>query len=115
MSEFRGFVAFLALPLIFAACGTNEPGPDPRAGAILFQTNRYNVARDIAAVDASGRNLTRLTNRLGDDGWPTWSPDTLRIAFESDRSPTTKFQVYVMNSDGSNVTRVTSDTGVDIM
>jgi Tol biopolymer transport system component len=37
---------------------------------------------------------------------PEWSPDTARIAFASDR--TGRFEVYVMNMDGSGTIQLTS-------
>ena len=106
--------ALTAMALALTACGTSEPSGNGGPGRIAYQTTRYG-ALDIVAIDASGKNFKRLTTHLGDDGWPTWSPDTLHIAFQSDRAPTTRFQIYVMNSDGSNVTRLTYDTSTDIM
>ncbi|HEX6644644.1 MAG TPA: Ig-like domain-containing protein, partial [Gemmatimonadales bacterium] len=40
---------------------------------------------------------------------PAWSPDRSRIAFSSSRAGT--FDLYVMDADGANVTRVTADSG----
>jgi Tol biopolymer transport system component len=109
MNPFRRFVALLALPLL-AACGTNEPGPDPGPGRIIF-TRLGNGLVDIYAMDVNGKNLEELTTSFAFDTWGAWSPDTFKILFQSDRIPdttfTARFQIYVMNSDGSNVSQLT--------
>jgi Tol biopolymer transport system component len=102
-----------ALLLVAPACNNDEPGPGGGSGRIAFATNRYDAQLDIAAINASGSGLVRLTTHLGADAWPTWSPDTTRIAFQSDRiePPETLavFQIFVMNADGSGVTQITPD------
>jgi dipeptidyl aminopeptidase/acylaminoacyl peptidase len=56
------------------------------------------------------RNLTtqtivKLTDNTAVDNNPVWSPDGSQIAFSSNRSG--QWQVYVMDNDGSNVTKIT--------
>jgi len=51
-----------------------------------------------------GGNVRCLTDKEGKDGWPTWSPDGGRIAFESDRSG--NWDIWVMNADGSGLTNL---------
>lgn len=48
---------------------------------------------------------TNLTNNPAADTYPAWSPDGKRIAFCSNRDGATN--VYVMNADGTEVTRIT--------
>jgi Tol biopolymer transport system component len=109
MTHFRGIAALLAL-LLLAACGTNEPGPDPGPGRIIF-TRLGNGLVDIYAMDVNGKNLEQLTTSFAFDTWGAWSADTFKILFQSDRIPdttfTARFQIYVMNSDGSNVGQLT--------
>ena len=50
--------------------------------------------------------VTRLTVSAADDRNPDWSPDGQRIAFSSERHE--NGNIYVMNSDGSEVTRLTN-------
>lgn len=62
-------------------------------------------------MNANGTDQTRLTSDPGKDGFPVWSPDGSRIAFQSDRDG--NFEVYVMDADGSNVVRLTDDPAGD--
>jgi TolB protein len=55
-------------------------------------------------ADCSG--LKQLTNGPGEDGGQRWSPDGKKIAFTSDR--TGQAEVYLMNVDGSQQTRLTT-------
>lgn len=52
-----------------------------------------------------GGGSTNLTNNLAEDDLPAWSPDGKKIAFTSNRDGAG--DVYVMNSDGSAVNRLT--------
>jgi Tol biopolymer transport system component/plastocyanin len=67
---------------------------------------------------ADGSGATRLEPATGDtweggaSGGPTWSPDGSRIAFG--RQDELGYDIWVMNSDGSNVTRLTSSAANDL-
>ena len=52
--------------------------------------------------------LGNLTNSKGFDGSPSWSPSGERIAFASSRNRA-KYDIYVMDADGSNLQRLTKD------
>jgi TolB protein len=58
---------------------------------------------DIHVINVDGTNERKLTDTPGVDGLPAWSRDN-RIAFASDRDGNP--EIYVMDSDGSNVRRV---------
>jgi TolB protein len=62
---------------------------------------------DIFASPLDGSGPKRLTEG-GYNHTPAWSPDGRRIAFISDRDGAGP-QIYVMNEDGSNQTRLTRD------
>ena len=69
---------------------------------IAFESDRdWDVLHfEIYVMDADGGNQRNLSNNLGDDRQPSWSPDGKRIAFMSEREGNQ--QIYVMNTDGGN-------------
>ncbi len=79
-----------------------------------------NDPTDIYVVDVDGTSLRKLTtNPATADAAPAWSPDGRRIAFTSNRDipPGDRFNLdamdlYVMNADGTNQTRITVDARV---
>jgi TolB protein len=84
---------------------------------------------DIYVADLGTGAARRLTDAPGSDGWPAWSPDGSTIAFASERDdclyaaqaapcwidpggePGEHHDVWLMNADGSNQRRVTSEFG----
>jgi Tol biopolymer transport system component/DNA-binding winged helix-turn-helix (wHTH) protein len=56
--------------------------------------------------------LVRLTNNNAIDARPVWSPDGRSIAFASNRDG--KYEIYVMDADGSNVKRLTNNIADDV-
>jgi Tol biopolymer transport system component len=56
-----------------------------------------------------GGLATRLTDNLGDDACPDWSPDGSKIAFNSDRAA--DLDIWVVSSIGGSPTRITSLPG----
>ncbi|MEW5939188.1 MAG: DPP IV N-terminal domain-containing protein [Chloroflexota bacterium] len=87
----------------------DTPIPPP-SGRILFISDR-DGNRNLYVMDASGANLTRLTNGNSDDDQPRWSPDGSRVAFASTVNDNT--DIYVVNADGTNLTRLTDDPAKD--
>jgi len=59
------------------------------------------------AADGSGQ--MRVTTNSFDDREPAWSPDSTKIAFTSDRDDGN--QIYVVNADGSDEIRISTDYG----
>ncbi len=68
---------------------------------------------EIYVVNADGSALTQLTFTSAPTGqtvgmtFPSWSPDGSRIAFQNNFDR----RIYVMDSDGSNVTALTNNPG----
>jgi TolB protein len=93
---------FLTLVRVF---GQIEPRPAavPGEGSTAFVSDRDGNA-EIYLVRGEGPP-TRLTDNDVDDRAPAWSPDGTKVAFLREEGQT--FHVYVMNSDGTEVRRVT--------
>jgi Tol biopolymer transport system component len=62
---------------------------------------------EIYVMGSDGSNPTRLTNNLGTDENPSFSPDCESIAFVN------RSDVYKMSSDGSNIKRLTRNAAGD--
>ena len=82
----------------------------PVSGRIAFMSNR-DGNWEIYVMNTDGSGETRLTNNLGDDRWPTWSPDGVKIAFGSEHDGSG--EIYVMNADGSGQTNLTNNPAFD--
>ena len=95
----------------------NDTAPtwSPDGSQIAYLNDRH-----IYKMAADGSNPTRLTEHIG-SGFPTrpvWSPDGTRIAFaaafdDNDDPYDGNVDIYVMNSDGSELTRLTEHPAVD--
>lgn len=90
----------------------------------------YDAFYDIYDYDLDSKSARNLTNTKGYDAEGSWSPDGSLIAFASnrsgyeeeltpeqqelfDRDPAWANEIYVMNSDGTNVRRLTTSAGYD--
>ena len=75
---------------------------------------------EIYVMDTDGSNPRNLTNNPNEDWGPSWSPDSKRIVFSSDRDghvhakhgwPTS--EIYVMDADGGNPRNLTNNPNED--
>jgi|GEM_PF-5783199 len=99
-------------PVRVIDAGTNDVQPawSPDGRKIAFKSDRdVPPGRGLYVVNADGTGLTLLTGAgiNNSDADPTWSPDGTKIAFGSNRDAQIG-SIYVMNADGSNVTRLTN-------
>ncbi|MBU7017477.1 MAG: PD40 domain-containing protein, partial [Theionarchaea archaeon] len=63
-------------------------------------------------MDSDGSNLKNVTNNPARDFEPSWSPDSKRIVFVSDRDG--NMEIYCMNADGSNLKNLTNNPELDL-
>ncbi len=90
------------------ACGPAWSPNGKRIAYYAFAQTQPSRNPEIWLMDADGTNPKKLTEHGMD---PTWSPDGRQIAFSSRRDGL--FQIYAMNSDGSNVRRLTKNKSED--
>jgi TolB protein len=91
------------------------------AAELVFMSNRGGNA-DIYLMHGNDTTRVNLTRSEADDNWPVWSPDGSRIVFqravgigETPEDTRTALDIFVMNADGSGVTRLTSHPADDYL
>jgi len=110
------FACFLVVLFVF--CEKKDEVPDredeeinvkaPKAktsfkGEIVFQSD---MDGDSEIYIMTRNRIKKLTDNTWQDEYPKWSPDGEKIAYNA--NPNGNFDVFVMNADGSHVSRITS-------
>ena len=107
-----------------------RPGWSPDGSRIAFTSNRElqpieqrtgpdssllveRLEPEIYVMSADGSAQTRLTFNRSFDGNISWSPDSSKLTFTSDRDGNR--EIYVMNADGGGLTRLTDNDRSDIL
>jgi TolB protein len=88
----------------------------PGGAKLAFDSNRADpdptdtrAINDIFKMNPDGTGVVKLTDSKAFNSCAGWSPDGRRIAFESNRADRPgRFEIHVMDSDGTNVRRVTT-------
>ena len=103
-----------------ASAADKTPAWSPDGTRIAFASTRFgNVGIvgnvEIVVMNADGSGVTRLTSTSVSvvDTDPTWSPDSTKIAFATNRDG--NYEVYSMNAaDGTGLLRLTNRPGNDL-
>src|SRR2546425_746704 len=116
------FVSLATACALLLAPSANAAFPG-RNGKIAFASSRGGNS-DIYTMNPDGTDVTQLTTDPGDDSEPAWSPDGTKIAFSTSRdldpaclqdpNGFCNYEIYVMNADGSNQTRLTHESLPDV-
>jgi len=89
------------------------PLPAPTVTGTIAFSKRVEQGADIYVVNADGTGLTQLTDDLGFEEGPDWSPDGSRILYSHCRAlgqdNLTAMNVWVMNADGSGKVQLTKN------
>jgi TolB protein len=115
-------VKFLYSPLIVEdnsarGVGAYHPSWSPSGDRIAFVSERTGYSEIYVFELRTGRT-TRLTNTPRDsrrgfppyNKHPSWSPDGGKIIFSSDRdTDPPRFQIYIMNADGTGLRNLSPD------
>jgi len=81
------------------------PAWSPDRSQIAFVSYGEDNA-EIYVLDLDNSELTNLTKHPAEDIKPEWSPDGSRIIFESDRESYWDGGVFIMNDDGSELSKI---------
>lgn len=81
-------------------------------GKIAFSITPPNDNNEIFVINSDRTNLRQLTNHEGRDIGPAWSPDASKIAFYTHASDESWWSIFVMDSSGNNIQRLTNTNNV---
>jgi len=81
--------------------------PVANPGKIIFMSSRETLnIPQLFSMNIDGSDLKRLTDSVGGNYYPDWSPDRKKIAFNSNRDG--YYHIYTMKADGSDVIQITN-------
>jgi Tol biopolymer transport system component len=98
--------------------GTDKlPSWSPDGSKIAFNSERFDASKDdyadgedIFTVNAKGGSIEFLTENDATNTNPRWSPNGSKIAFVSNNNSDNDVEIYEMDANGSNSTRLTNNS-----
>lgn len=92
-----------------------QPDWSPDGTKLVYVRRLAGYNTDLFSINADGTGRTRLTYTTGQNHefQPAWSPDGSMILYSAAISPSLEYEVFVMNSDGSNPTNLTNNAASD--
>ncbi len=89
----------------------SSPSWSPDGKSLAFNVREGGVSK-LFRIDADGGNLKKVTE--GQHWFPQWSTDGKRIACYGREERGQKDRIYVLNSDGTGLSRITDGTSFDV-
>lgn len=102
------WLILLTIALMLSGCvrSARDSAPAAPDDLIVYEASDGSVT-NIYTIDALSGEGRQLTNGDTFHGNPAWSPDRTKIVFSSQRDGQTQNDLYVMDSRGRNVRRLT--------
>ena len=91
--------------------GGSSPAWSRDGGKIAFTSDRDGLT-ELYVMNADGSSVRRLTDHIGFNGRPAWSPDSSRIVFGCELEIGNQ-DICTINADGNGLVRLTTDPGAD--
>ena len=91
--------------------GGSSPAWSRDGGKIAFTSTRDGLT-ELYVMNADGSSVRRLTDHIGFNGRPAWSPDSSRIALGCELE-TGNQDICTINADGSGLVRLTTHPARD--
>ena len=90
---------------------SNDYHPRQASRTIAFFSDRDQGVPSVFLTDLETSQVRQITDALGSDYWPSWSPDGLHLVFDSNRSGNQ--DLFLVSVDSGELTQLTTDSRRD--